>query len=78
MIDLYPRDRLTFFSVTRMGRFKVPAGIPGLAVGLAFDPVPRTKLAAPEGSDRHRSWQVAWERALDHESKVIAVEALNF
>lgn len=78
VIDLYPRDRLTFFSVTRMGRFKVPAGIPGLAVGLAFDPVPRTKLAAPEGSDRHRSWQVAWERALDHESKVIAVEALNF
>lgn len=78
VIDLYPRDRLAFFSVTRMGRYKVPAGIPGLPVGLAFDPVPRTKLHTPEGSDRHRSWTAAWEHALDHESKAIAVEALNF
>lgn len=78
IIDFYPRDRLTFFSVTKMGRFKVPAGMLGLPVGLAFDPVPRTKLAAPEGSDRHRSWQAAWEWALDHESKLIAAEALNF
>ncbi len=78
VIDFYPRDRLTFFSVTKMGRYKVPAEMPGLAVGLAFDPVPRTKLHAPEGSDRHLSWTAAWERALDHESKVIAAEALNF
>lgn len=78
VVDLYPRDRLTFFSVTKMGRYKVPADLPGLAVGLAFDPIPRTKLHAPEGSDRHRSWTAAWEHALDHESKVIAAEALNF
>ena len=76
--DLYPRDRIAFFAVTKMQRYKLPADMPLLPIGLAFDPVPRTKLAAPEGSDRHRSWQVAWEWALDHESKVIAVEALNF
>ncbi|HHZ08726.1 MAG TPA: hypothetical protein GX405_08110 [Rhizobiales bacterium] len=78
VIDLYPRDRLAFFCVTRMGRFKLPADMPGLPIGLAFDPVPRTMYAAPEGSDRYLSWKAAWDWALDHESKVIAAEALNF
>lgn len=78
VIDLYPRDRLAFFCITKLARFKPPADMPWLPIGFASDPIPRSKLAATEGSERFSSRMTAWEEALTRESKEIAAEVLRF
>lgn len=78
VIDLYPRDRLAFFCITKLARFNPPADMPWLPIGFAPDPIPRSKLAATEDNERFSSRMAAWEEALTRESKEIAAEVLRF